>query len=248
MAGKSANLQITGGSLFIQLYSAAGVLADDLLSFGSTDEITLTNETEKVEHMSTEGSIPVLDGDTPVGQTSKLSFTSSDITPEMMARAYLGTSSDVDQSAAVDAAVVTAGVVYGGRYDGGYRNCTSILVKDVTDTTTYVEGTHYTVNIKGGYIVILEHVDITETDVLHLTVNAPAGTGTLINAMQLDALQAKLIYTGDAAVGDNHEYTFTKVTLTQSGDISLKSKEYTQISFEGSILEVAGSSYTTETY
>jgi hypothetical protein len=244
----ATKLQITGGALFIEPYATDGVTLGAKIAFGTTDEITLSTEVEKVQHNDTETKESVLDGDYVVGRTVTLSFTTADISPTMLSRAYLGSTSAVTQSAAVDVAVVTAAVVIGGRYNTGYRNVTSVVVKDVTDTTTYVEGTDYTLAKKGGYIVILDGGSISATDVLHLTVNAPAGTGTLINAMQLDALQGRLTYTGEASVGDSHEYVLEKVSLNASGDVALKSGEFTTISFEGSALKHLGKYFTTETF
>ncbi|MFA5669924.1 MAG: hypothetical protein WC967_11815 [Balneolaceae bacterium] len=244
----ATKLQITGGALFIEPYATDGVTLGDKIAFGTTDEITLSTEVEKVQHNDTETKESVLDGDYVVGRTVTLSFTTADISPTMLSRAYLGSTSAVTQSAAVDVAVVTAAVIIGGRYNTGYRNVTSVVVKDVTDATTYVEGTDYTLAKKGGYIVILDGGSISATDVLHLTVNAPAGTGTLINAMQLDALQGRLTYTGEASVGDSHEYVFEKVSLNASGDVALKSGEFTTISFEGSALKHLGKYFTTETF
>lgn len=244
----ATKLQITGGALFIEPYATDGVTLGAKIAFGTTDEITLSTEVEKVQHNDTETKESVLDGDYVVGRTVTLSFTTADISPTMLSRAYLGSTSAVTQSAAVDVAVVTAAVVIGGRYNTGYRNVTSVVVKDVTDATTYVEGTDYTLAKKGGYIVILDGGSISATDVLHLTVNAPAGTGTLINAMQLDALQGRLTYTGEASVGDSHEYVLEKVSLNASGDVALKSGEFTTISFEGSVLKHLGKYFTTETF
>ena len=161
----------------------------------------------------------------------------------------LPTTSAVTQSAAVDVAVSVAAAVINGRHDTGYRNVTSVVVKDTIVTpNTYVEGTDYTLSKKGGYIVILEGGSITAGLALALTVNAPSGTGTLINAMQLDALQGRLTYTGEASVGDSHEYVLEKVSLNASGDVALKSGEFTTISFEGSVLKHLGKYFTTETF
>lgn len=243
----ATKLQITGGALFIEPYATDGVTLGAKIAFGTTDEITLSTEVEKVQHNDTETKESVLDGDYVVGRTVTLSFTTADISPTMLSRAYLGSTSAVTQVAAVDVAVVTAAVVIGGRYNTGYRNVTSVVVKNVTDTITYVEGTDYTLAKKGGYIVILGG-SISAAAILHLTVNAPAGTGTLINAMQLDALQGRLTYTGEASVGDSHEYVLEKVSLNASGDVALKSGEFTTISFEGSVLKHLGKYFTTETF
>lgn len=243
----ATKLQITGGALFIEPYATDGVTLGAKIAFGTTDEITLSTEVEKVQHNDTETKESVLDGDYVVSRSVSLSFTTADISPTMLSRAYLGSTSTVTQVAAVDVAVVTAAVVIGGRYDTGYRNVTSVVVKNVTDTITYIEGTDYTLSKKGGYIVILGGA-ITASAILHLTVNAPAGTGTLINAMQLDALQGRLTYTGEASVGDSHEYILEKVSLNAAGDIALKSGEFTTISFEGSALKHNGKYFTTETF
>lgn len=245
----ATKLQITGGALFIEPYATDGVTLGAKIAFGTTDEITLSTEVEKVQHNDTETKESVLDGDYVVGRTVTLSFTTADISPTMLSRAYLGSTSAVTQSAAVAVAVSVAAAVINGRHDTGYRNVTSVVVKDTIVTpNTYVEGTDYTLSKKGGYIVILEGGSITAGLALALTVNAPSGTGTLINAMQLDALQGRLTYTGEASVGDSHEYVLEKVSLNASGDVALKSGEFTTISFEGSVLKHLGKYFTTETF
>lgn len=245
----ATKLQITGGALFIEPYATDGVTLGDKIAFGTTDEITLSTEVEKVQHNDTETKESVLDGDYVVGRSVSLSFTTADISPTMLSRAYLGSTSAVTQVAAVDVAVPITAAVINGRHDTGYRNVTSVVVQDTeVSPTTFVEGTDYALAKKGGYIVVLEGGSITAGIALTLTVNAPAGTGTLINAMQLDALQGRLTYTGEASVGDSHEYILEKVSLNAAGDVALKSGEFTTISFEGSVLKHNGKYFTTETF
>lgn len=58
-----------------------------------------------------------------------------------------------------------------------YRDVSAVVVQDVTDTTTYVEGTDYTLDAKLGLITIIAGGSITATDVLHVDYTYAAETG-----------------------------------------------------------------------
>lgn len=240
-------LQITGGRVFVEVYAENGTLSPQI-AFGGTDEISMTTDVEKAEHYNTESANQVLDGNAVVSKNVGISFTTADITPAMIARAYLATSTTLTQTAATDEAQVATAVTLGGRVNLGYRNVTSVVVKSDDDLITYEEGTDYEFVSKAGYIVIVDGGNIAEGVDLNLTVTAPAGESILADAMKLDSLEVRLTYSGDASVGDSHEYIFEKVVLNSSGDTSLKSKEFTTISFEGSALKVNGKFFTVEIF
>lgn len=243
----ATKLQIQGGKLFIEVYAADGTLGKQI-SFGSTDEISMNTDVEKIQHYDSEGSEQVLDGDHVTSRTVGLNFQTADISGEMLGRAYLGNTSTITQTAVTDEALTATGVIAGGRVNTGYRNVSSMIVKNSGDTVTYVEGEDYEFIPKGGYIVIIDGGDIADESDINLTFSAPDGTGVLVDAMKQDALEVRLTFSGSASVGESNEYVFEKVSLSTSGDTTLKGKEYTKINFEGSALKTNGKYFTVETY
>jgi len=241
-------LQITGGEVFIETYNADGTLAP-MISFGKTDEMALSSEVEKIEHYDTESCETVLDGEAVVSRTANISFTTGEVSPDMLGRAYLGEAVTTTQTAVADDDQTATGVIAGGRYNlGGYRNVTSVVVKNDDDSITYEEGIDYKFASKAGYIVIVSGAGIADGDDLNLTVTAPDGEVATIDAMKKDSLTARITFSGCASVGESNEYVFEKVKLQSDGDIQLKGKEYTTISFSGSVLKTNGKYFTVTTY
>lgn len=245
---KKEYLQITGGELFLEIYAVDGSLGNKI-EFGKTDELSLSSEVEKIEHYDTETCETVLDGEAVVSRTANISFTTGEVSPDMLGRAYLGDAVTTTQAAVTDDAQTALAVIAGGRYDlGGYRNVTSVVVKSDDDLVTYEEGKDYRFVPKAGYIVVIGGEDIADGVDLNLTVTAPDGEIATIDAMKKDSLTARVTYSGCASVGESNEYVFEKVNLQSDGDIQLKGKEYTTISFSGSVLKTNGKYFTIDSY
>jgi len=103
-----------------------------------------------------------------VKQPAEVNITLDDLDKENLALVFLGSSSSVSvtgstvtgevQTAYVDRIIETA-----------FRNISAVVVKDVTDVTTYVLGTDYEiVSANTGLIKILEGGTIADADVLHI--------------------------------------------------------------------------------
>ncbi len=78
--------------------------------------------------------------------------------------------------ASITAEAVTA--VEAGEYaELAFSDVSVVVIQDVTDTTTYVEGTDYTLNAKLGLISIIAAGDISKDDVLHIDYTYAAESG-----------------------------------------------------------------------
>ena len=116
----------------------------------------------------------------------------------------------------------------------------TIVVKDDTDTTTYVLDTDYTVERMGDTTYITFPTSggtIVATDVLHITADNVAYSDIRIEGFMNSALEGKLRFVSNPANGVAYTYTFHKVSLTASGDFNLKSSDdFAKLSFEGDML------------
>lgn len=247
MAGNK--LQLQNGEVIVEEYTTGGSLGVPI-PFGGTDEITLSYSVNKLEHYDTEGTENSLDGNDVSSRTVGINLTTADITSDMLERAHLASSTDANQAEQVGTAVVIASASLGAVHDSGYRNCTSIVVKDSTDTTTYTAGTDYYVNLKWGTITPITGGAISDTDELHLTVDASATTGKVLSALAADRKEYRLTFRGMSAKGIYTKYVFEKVDLSLDGDQQLKSTDasYSTISLTGSALKYNDKYYTIETF
>ncbi len=235
MAGNS--IFTGGGKLYYQKQNSDGSY-DPIMYFGKTDGISFSTSVEWKEHYDSEGCTQLLDARYPSKKSAEIKFDTADITLEMQNRAFLGDLVSSDQTAVTDQAVVVSGTEVKGGYivDIGYYNATTVLVQDESDTTTYVEGTDYSFDAKSGYITIIEGGGISDGDVLHLTVTAPAITMNTSATMKNSSLNGRFIVITSSQTGNNFKYVFKNVSVTQDGDFQLKGEEIGKLSFSGSAM------------
>ena len=227
-------LNTGGGKLYIRPI-VLGV-KQAMTYFGSTDAVTLASNVDYIDHNSTEGSIAVLDKKVAKSRTATLNFTTGEISPEMLNRAFQGTSSDIVQDAGVAVAQTLLSVASATTYDLGVVKITSMVVQDSTDTTTYVEGTDYTYDKNTGYFQTIDGGAIADGVEIHLVIEHDAYTKTSVSALSGDQLEAELIFVSEPQVGKKYRYTFKKVSISATGDLSLKSEDFATITFEGEAL------------
>ncbi len=227
-------LTVGGGLLFYE--EKDGASYDPMVYFGPTESISIAVSNDWLEHKSTEGCVALVDEKISISKTADITIGSTTVNPSALARAFQGTISANAQSTVTAEAVVTGAVTLGAATDYGFVGATAVVVKDDGDSTTYVEGTDYELILKAGYIIPLLGGAITDTDVLHLTVDAPDFEGVIVSAMKLDQLQGRFTLITNSNTGNNYRYVFHNVSVTQDGDFSLKGgEEFTTIGFAGSI-------------
>ena len=228
-------LSTGGGKLYIK--SIVGGVKQPMVYFGSTDDIKLTSNVTYIEHKNTEQSVSVTDKKVATDRKATITFTSSEISPEMLSRAYMGTKATVTQAAGTAVAQVLTNIAFDTFYDTGIVKITQMVVKDSTDTTTYVEGTDYTYDKNTGYITFLASGGtIVAGDEIHLTIDNDSYDKTLVASLKGEQLEGELIFISDPQAGEKYRYTFKKVDITATGDFALKSADFTTISFEGEAL------------
>ena len=227
-------LQIGGGLLFFEELTS-GVYGDQVY-FGPTEGITVSVSNEFIEHKSTEGCVQLTDNKTSIGKAAEINIASTSINPSSLSRAFQGAITTNAQTLQTAQAVVTGAVTLGVVEDYGFVGATIVVVKDVTDTTTYVEGTDYELVAKAGYLIPLVGGAISDTDILHLTVTAPAFEGVIVSAMKVDQLEGRFTLITNSNTENNYKYVFHKVQVTQDGDFALKGgSDFAEISYAGSI-------------
>jgi hypothetical protein len=117
-----------------------------------------------------------------------------------------------------------------------------ILVQDSTDTTTYVAGTDYEIDItlsddKIGRIRIIEDGSITAGETLHVTYQYGALTYTNISAFANTQVVGKLRFVSDNPAGNQQELEVWSVSLVPSGDTAMIGDDWSTLGFTGEILK-----------
>lgn len=224
-----------GGKLYIRPL-VNGVLGAKE-EFGQTEDIAFSTEVENLTHNNTETNVVYEDMNILKKITGKLSINTIEISPAMLTRAFLGTNFTANVASAVGSTNNNVVAVLDVAVPIGTKHLSNVVVKDVTDVTTYVEGTDYTLNLVTGEITALSTGSILESDVLHITFDNASYDDIRIEAFLNSKIEGELTFVSDTANGVEYVYTFHRVSLLASGDFSLKSAEdFSTLSFEGTML------------
>lgn len=119
----------------------------------------------------------------------------------------------------------------------------SVSVQDVTDTTTYVEGTDFEINYRLGLIRSLSTGSIATDDVLHVDFDYGSIAGTRIVGGTKSQIKARLILDGKNMVNDKTSICEVfEATLRPDGEIDLNSGEYITTTLVGTMVTPTGQS------
>lgn len=221
---------------------------------GNTPEVNLTIETEDLDHFSSDKGIREKDDSVPLQTTRTGTFTTDNIDPANLAYFFFGS---VNALAVVGATVtdeVVADVKKGYGYHLGVTNTrpegasnltvhtapsTNIILTDNAGTTTYVEGTDYTIDMKTGLLTILEAGAIVEGD--DLKVDYKTTTGTVTRVLSgTTPIEGSLRYYAKNPKGKQMSFFAPWAKLTPNGDFALKGEEWQTIPFNMEILKKTG--------
>lgn len=234
---------IASGDLYIDFYDTSGV-ATGFQLVGNCKKFAPKVETETKENK--------LNGRDTLGQTadSYTRITSSTISivfnrynPEVLSAAFMG--SAVDQTAAAGAYTATITGIKDRWVEVNQTGLDTCVVKDVTDTITYVEGTDYEVNKRLGMIKVLT----TELngDVLHISGNKLAKTGRKITGATRSMINAALRLDGkNNADGSNVVVSVFKAQLRADTEFDFLSEDFPELTFSGSMTTPTGKSWPFE--
>jgi len=235
MAYKSKYYNTGGGELrFTPIVN--GVLGTKE-AFGQTENISFSTEMETLTHDNTESCTSYEDMNILKKVTGKLSIETIEISPKMLERAFLGNTTTTAQLSGTNVADTVTFTALDTPYYVGVKFLSNLIVMDSTDTTTYVEGVDYTVNLDKGIIAAISGGAITAGETCNLTYDNAAYNDINIEGFINSKLEGVLEFESCAANGLNYKYTFHKVSLLASGDYNLKSSdEFIKLSFEGTML------------
>lgn len=227
MATSSDFITLGGGKLYMQRIKD-GALTGDMEYFGLTDEISLKTDKEEIEHENTEGAVKTVDKKVVKKQTATLSFTTSEISPDMLALAFWGEKGEINAvtTGSYENVVVNAPIETGA-YGG------NITLK--SGTKTLVLGTDFTFTPKDGVLTIIDGTNVTANKVTATFTNTKKRAK--VEAFVNTAIEAKLVFISDANVGKSFKYTFHKTSISQSGEFVLKGDDWLTLNFEGEVLK-----------
>jgi len=204
---------------------------------GSTADFKLSPENEEKELLSR--------GRDTYGQAiatvkvpgkTKISMTMQTPSSDSLAMAVLGTATSGSQTAgSVDAGTPEDVVAKLGYYvELDHKQVSNVVVKDATETTTYVENTDYIVDEMAGMIKVLSGGSITDGETLHLSYDYAAYDYADIVPNTDPSRRFKIKLAGkNFADGKMIEILARKVVLATSGDLGFGGDDFLMLEMEG---------------
>ncbi len=218
--------RLGGGKLHIAEFDALGVLGEEEW-FGITDNLVQTIEQEFVEIDNTESCTSFTDTKVVSKTTVTLTWESKNVSPVNMTRAFLGEKTETDHIAVTGKATNINVVALDTPYTFEDKFTSNVEVKDDTDTTTYVEGTDYSISttVEPNTITAISGGAISAGDTVHVTYDVSAYTSGLIKALVKGILSAQLRFDMCNSQGYDYTITYHKGDISSAGDFSLKAVE-----------------------
>lgn len=228
--------------------------------FGNVPEVSLTTDSEKLEHFKSTGGLKVKDRSVMLSISRAMSFTTDNISPEAVAMAFLGKYRKFTQSQRTDAKEVFKKVTLGRFYQLGMTADDAAGVTDVKNVKLYYADASVAISLGDGDISLIPGIKPLPN--ANFEMNAGAGRfyiegdapdllGEVQIVVQYDinagnretvvsgnkAIDATLRFVTDNPEGDNWVHFWPSVQLTPNGDIALISDDWMSIGFSAELLE-----------
>ena len=214
---------------------------------GNCPSFTISIETEKAEHYSSETGLREKDASVLVEVKRNGSITCDNMNSANVALFISGSTGEVSQASGsvTDEAIA----VMPGRYyqlglsaltPVGARLVSSVIVKDNTGATTYAAGTDYVLDADKGRLQILAAGAITAGTVkVSYTRGAAKWSG--IRSGSAGELIGALRVVSDNATGGNRDFYMPRVSLVPSGDLPViaDGTDFSQMQFDADVLKPA---------
>lgn len=255
MPNYEPNYVVGRGRLYFNIFKkGSNTPASGELYFGNTPELTLTADTETLDHYSSESGLRNLDASVLLEYTQGGNFTTDEINADNLALFFLGDKTVVTQTQMTDRKE-TFELLQKGRYyqlgtddvtPTGVRNIDNfqIVVADAGtsisvgsgDITTIVGATalpadNYEIDLATGRLYIepdASDIGSGKTAAVQYDVGAQARTTVIGKA---NMIYGSLRFISDNPVGTQKDYYFPKVSLQPDGDYALKGDDWQVMGF-----------------
>jgi len=223
------------GALYFDRFDSSGNKTGEL-HLGNCPDFSVAIDVSEKEHKSSLTGVATVDKKVTEQVTATVKFTLEEFVTENLLIALLGDEGTLTQAAGSVTTPEAYTVKTNRWYKLVYRNVSNVVVKDETDTTTYVENVDYRVDAEVGRVYIIPTGSISDDDVIHVTYDYGDLSTTIVKALENSQIQGYLRFIpATDQTGPRHECEVWKVDLRPSGEIGFISEDWAQMPIEGSI-------------
>ncbi|MDW7643450.1 MAG: hypothetical protein SCI25_00245 [Desulfuromonadales bacterium] len=225
-----------GGDLYFDRLTDAGVSQGAKIA-GATTKFALNPESELKEQVGRgrDNYGQVIASATLPGKTN-ISITLNQLDAANLAVAFLGDVT-VGQQASGSILVgspVAVAAIHDRYVEIGKEELSNVVVKDDTDTTTYVEGTDYVLHARLGMIKVLSTGSIADAATIHVSGDYAEVNFEKITGGTSPIIRARLVLDGKNYVnGRNVKVLVKDARLKPSTEVDFLSEDFLPLELEG---------------
>ena len=209
---------------------------------GTTSVVITINSDLKTKLSKGRYTAGMINGSVPDRKPSDMDFKFDQFTTEQWKMAFMGDSLTLSQGAGtLTAEPITA--ILGKYVNLPFKNllANSVVVKNSAGTTTYAEGTDYTVNYKLGKILPLTTGTITDAQALTVSTGYAALEGFRINAETSINIEGEFILDGiNEADGSNVTLTIPQCRMVSKSKLDFLGEEFGSADMKGTPILKSG--------
>jgi hypothetical protein len=211
-----------------------------LLSLGNVTQFAI-DETEadvKIRYSRQKDSYGQAVDRYAIQKPAKITIKTDEITPETLADILRGTLETITDAGTVTDESITA--EKGSFVELAHSGVSDVVVKDSAGSITYVEGTDYEVRPNVGLILIKDDGSIADGDNLKVSYTYDE-SGISISGSQMPEIECKITFDGINQIdGKKYEISIDKARIMPTSPIDLLSDDFTDVTFEGTLITVEG--------
>jgi hypothetical protein len=215
------------GKIYIDLFDTGGNKTGERF-LGNCPGFTLTVASEKFEHFSSTSGLRKKDLSVVTSVNFNAKITCDDVSSDNLALFLGGDVASVSQVATPvtgEAIVVKRGCEYqlGSTSSNpmGVKPVSSVTIKDVTEVTTYVLNTDYTLDAATGRFALTSGSAILDGATIHAGYTPTAGTKSRVSSGDTGSNTGAVRFIADNATGENRDCYIASASLAASGDLPL---------------------------
>lgn len=225
------------GTVYINRQNADGTY-DGFKKVGNATKLAIkTSSTLKERKSKACGSFGQTVDSVSIPDSTELTMSLDDLDANNLAIAFLGTNSALNNSAgSVLSEVVIAGA-FGASVQLAGRNISNVVVKDQSDTTTFVAGTDYNVILESaGLVEIIEGGAITPKDSLLVSYDTAAETGATILGGTNSRITAQVLMVGkNLADNKGVRVNVWDAVLSPSSEVDFLADDFSALELQGRV-------------
>lgn len=240
------NYTLGRGKVYFSRLDTDGITPLGFNYIGNTPELSLSIESETLDHYSSDDGIREKDDSVPLEVNRTGSLVTDNISPENVALFFFGSESDLAQSTVASATEVFGSILEGNSYKlgvtlsnpAGYFGIDpSGFAVAVTAGSALVEDTDYTIDYDSGVIHFIEgsllavdaaSIDVTYAVAAHTRSRVISGSAPVEGAMMFVSANPK---------GADFTFYMPSVKVTPNGDYALKGDDWQQIPLSLEVLK-----------